>query len=64
MFETPLNQRTVALKVKRIEICDLMLACTAISSSLKEEGRSAKKWDALHDHLKAVLDEFDAKHGF
>lgn len=64
MFETPLNQKNVSLKLKRIEVCDLLLACTAVSESQKGEGQTAKKWDDLHDKLKAILDEFDKKQGF
>jgi hypothetical protein len=49
-----LNQKTVTLKLKRIEVCDLMLACSALS----EEG---EKWIALHDTLKEILKDFDNK---
>lgn len=59
MFETPLNQKTVTLKLKRIEICDLLLACTSVSSALHDEGHSAEKWDALHDKLSQILADFD-----
>ena len=61
MFETPLNQKTVTLKLKRIEVCDLMLACTALDSSTPED---TQKWAKLHDKLKAILDEFDKKQGY
>lgn len=64
MFETPLNQKTITLKMKRIEVCDLMLACTVLSISAKEDGKGGKKWEALHDQLKSILDEFDKKQGF
>lgn len=64
MFETPLNQKTVSLKLKRIEICDLLLACTAISDSQKRDGQTAQKWDDLHNKLEAILEEFDKKHGY
>lgn len=64
MFETPLNQKTVTVKIKRIELCDLLIACTACSSSVKERGETGKKWDDLHDKLKAILDEFDKKQGY
>ena len=60
MFETPLNQKTVTVKIKRIELCDLLLACTVISDSNPE----AKKWEALHDKLKQILEEFDRKNGY
>lgn len=52
------NQRTVTLKLERIEVCDLLLACTAIS-----EETDAKKWSELHDKLRAILDDYDMKNG-
>ena len=64
MIETPLNQKTVTVKIKRIELCDLILSCTACSISAKESGETGKKWDDLHDKLKAILDEFDKKQGY
>lgn len=48
------NQRTVTMKLKRIEVCDLLIALTAVA-----DDSEAKKWDALHDKVKAILDEFD-----
>lgn len=48
------NQRTVTMKLKRIEVCDLLIALTAIA-----DGSEAKKWGALHDKVAAILDEFD-----
>lgn len=62
MFETPLNQKTVTVRIKRIELCDLLLACTAVSSAAKADGETGKKWDDLHDKLCAILDDFDKKH--
>jgi len=64
MFDTPLNQKTVTLKIRRIDLCDLMLACTAIQTSAETDGETGRKWAELHDRLKAVLDDFDQKHGF
>lgn len=52
------NDMTVTLKLKRIEVCDLLLACLAADSM----AQGADKWDKLHDKLMAILDEFDAKH--
>ena len=51
-----LNERTVTLKLKRIELCDLLMATTII----KHES-NATKWGVLHDKLKQILDEFDEK---
>ena len=64
MFETPLNQKTMTVKLKRIEVCDMLLACTALSIAAKKDGESGQKWDALHEKLKAALDEFDKKQGY
>lgn len=55
---TPLNQKTVTVKMKRIELCDLLIACTALDEETNADNR---KWAKLHDKLKAVLDEFDSK---
>ena len=52
------NQKTMTLKLKRIDVCDLMLACTAIA-----EETESKKWNELHDKLLAMLDAFDEKNG-
>ena len=60
MFETPLNLKTVSLKLKRIEVCDLMLACTVLS----DNNENTKKWNDLHDKLQEILKEFDKKQGY
>lgn len=48
------NQRTVTVKLKRIEVCDLLIALTAEAQSSE-----SKKWSELHDKVKAILHEFD-----
>ena len=53
------NQRTMTVKLERIDVCDLLLACTAL-----EQETGAKKWDDLHNKLKATLEAFDEKNGF
>lgn len=53
------NEKTMTLKLKRIEVCDLLLACTAC-----ERETDAKKWGELHDKLKGMLEAFDEKNGF
>lgn len=55
------NARTTQVELSRIDICDLMMACTRIGQALKEDGKTANKWEKLHDKLKAQLDEFDAE---
>lgn len=54
-----LNELTINVKMKRIELCDLMLACTILV-----DRTGAEKWKKLHDELKQQLDAFDKKHGF
>lgn len=53
-----LNQRTVTLKLTRSEVCDLLIACTAIDRSTNDDNT---KWSTLHDHIKLILDAFDEK---
>ena len=56
MFKS-LNEKTVTLKLKRIEVCDLLIATTSLKHS-----SGAEKWSRLHDKLKEILEEFDEKH--
>ena len=56
-MKTPHNYKTVTMKLARIELCDLLLATTALKHETK-----ATKWHYLHDKLKAILDDFDEKH--
>lgn len=55
-MKTPHNEKTVPLKLKRIEVCNLMMACTALS---QEENR--EHWKEIHDKLKQILKDFDDK---
>lgn len=71
-----LNGKTVNVKMKRIELCDLLIATTCITIDQRNEynapttsedrkqilAGSMKKWEALHDMLRAQLDAFDEKH--
>lgn len=50
------NEKTVTLKLKRIDVCNLLLATTALS-----DGENREHWKVLHDKLKQILDEFDEK---
>ena len=61
MFKTPLNAKTVTVKMKRIDLCDLMLACTALDDATDDH---TTKWAKLHDRLKKILDDFDSKQEF
>ena len=51
------NDFRTTIELKRIDICDLMLACLAA----KELAPESKKWDRLHEELKRQLDELDAQ---
>ena len=55
------NQMTVKANLKRIDICDLLIACRVVDEATDKDNT---KWAELHDKLKAILDEFDAKQGF
>lgn len=50
------NHFETSIKLERIEICDLLLACMAAQDAA---GDSGKKWERLHDKLKKQLDELD-----
>lgn len=52
------NERTVSVKIRRIDLCDLLLACTVLDCKTDPD---TKKWAKLHDKLAAILDEFDSK---
>ena len=52
------NQFETTIRVQRIDICDLMLACLAAKEAATDGG---KKWDKLHDKLGAQLAELDAQ---
>lgn len=54
------NESETSIKVRRIDICDLMIACTLAKQAANDGGR---KWDKLHDMLKSKLDELDRQIG-
>lgn len=67
MFETPLNAKNVTVKMRRIDLCDLIMACTEMSflaNAATHDQEHTKKWDELHDKLDAILKAFDEKQGF
>ena len=53
-----LNEMTITANLKRIDICDLRLACTILDQASDE---NTTKWSKLHGKLDAILEEFDAK---
>ncbi len=52
------NEFKTTLQVKRIDICDLMLACLEAKELANDSGT---KWDRLHDKLKRQLNELDTQ---
>lgn len=73
-----LNSKTVSLQLKRIDLCNLLIATTVLKHDKEIEMRdpsttearreilkgSIKKWETLHNELQQQLDKFDAAHGF
>lgn len=49
-----LNERTITLKLQRIDICNLLIATTASAQS-----SGASKWRDLHDKLYSILENWD-----
>lgn len=52
------NEFETTIKLKRIDICDLLIACTNAQQTASDGGA---KWKRLHDELKRQLDELDAQ---
>lgn len=50
------NSVETSVRMKRTDICDLLLACDA-AKVLSNDG--GEKWDKLHDLLISQLDELD-----
>ena len=63
MSKVPLNERTVTVTMKRIELCDLLTACTSMMYLMNQTGNSPAKWSKLHDTLAEALKEFDKEQG-
>ena len=53
-----LNERTINIKLKRRDVCDLLIACTW---ACRNADVGVEKWYRLHDLLMTQLDEFDLK---
>ena len=51
------NARTVKTNFKRIELCDMMIACTMLA-----EATGAKKWEELHEKINKAIEAFDKDH--
>ena len=71
-----MKENEYILKLSRLEICDIMLACTSIKLSARDEmlndpdcpeyrrdvvlPGTIKKWEALHDNIERQLNGNDA----
>lgn len=62
MMTTPLNKRTVTLRLKCSDVCDLLFACHYVSRALYAMGEHGENtWDRLADRLDEILTESDKK---
>lgn len=50
------NQFKTHISLRRIDVCDLLIACTAMKELSNDGG---DKWEKLHNMLKVQLDELD-----
>ena len=50
------NNFQTTIQLRRIDICDLMIACLAAKEAANDGG---KKWDELHEKLKWQLEFLD-----
>ena len=64
MDEIMLNERTVTVAMKRIDLCNLLKACSSMEYLLMQTGENAKKWHTLHEHLRNALETFDKEQGY
>ena len=64
MDELMLNERTVTVTMKRIDLCNLLNACSNMEYLMRQTGNNAQKWHKLHEHLRNVLETFDKEQGY
>ena len=64
MDDVMLNERTLTVTMKRKDLCDLLKACSSIEYLLRQNGETAVKWHALHEHLREALEAFDKEQGY
>ncbi len=50
------NYSSAEFRLKRIELCDMLLAC----DSAYQLSGGAVKWQILHDQIKEMLNDLDA----
>lgn len=56
------NAKSMNVKMRRIDLCNLLIACQAAAEAVKADGESGQRWEELHDKLQAQLRDFDEKH--
>ena len=54
------NGTDIVLSLKRIDLCDLLIACTCTKQGANDGG---KKWQELHDKIEKILDAADSANG-
>lgn len=59
-----LNEQTVIVTMKRIDLCNLLTACSSIEYLMRQNGENAQKWHKLHEHLRDALEAFDKEQGY
>ena len=57
------NEKIVSLELKRIDLRDLLLACTAAEQMAKKNGNTGEKWSKLWNKVFDILYNFDEKNG-
>ena len=58
-----INDKIVTLELKRIDLCDLLLACTAAEEIAKKNGSTGEKWNKLWLKVFDILYDFDEREG-
>lgn len=58
-MKTPMNQRTVNVKMKRIDLCNAITAARFARDEIGESGY--ERWNNLYETLKAALADIDEK---
>lgn len=51
------NEFKTTIQVTRLDICELMLACSLVRGNLSNG--NGEKWDKLYNELERQLDELD-----
>ena len=54
------NDTDIVLSLKRIDLCNLLIACTNTKYGANDGG---KKWQELHDKIEKILDAADNANG-